>query len=357
MACISTIRLAKVVTPTPETKERGGRGASSARFPRHQNQRLVLVVSSEDDDHARAVLSRLSEKGTRAELLDLSRYPQRASLTLSYGRDGAHRFGLRRSDSGEEIPLSACGAVWWRRPQPVELHPEITRTTHRAFAHSEIHEALAGLWLAMDATWINHLTRDEEASHKPYQLRVAQEVGLQIPATCITSDPQEASAFIDQWGLERTIYKAFTATAHDWRETRLLKPDELNQLDNVRFAPVIFQEYIPLQLDLRITIVGDSIFAAAVDSSGLTYRIDYRMELGNAQVSPFQLPAPVVERLYALMDRLGLVYGAIDMRLTPEDQFVFLEINPTGQWLFIEERTGQPITEAFAQLLASCSAT
>jgi glutathione synthase/RimK-type ligase-like ATP-grasp enzyme len=131
----------------------------------------------------------------------------------------------------------------------------------------------------------------------------------------------------------------------------LLRPEERVHLDAVRFAPVIFQEHIRADIDLRITMIGDAIFVAAIISGETDYHVDFRMTMHAAPIQPHVLPDEVVVKLRALMAALGLVYGAIDMRLTPEGEYVFLEVNPAGQWLFIEERTGQPITAALADHL------
>jgi len=159
--------------------------------------------------------------------------------------------------------------------------------------------------------------------------------------------------FITEQGYERTIYKAFSATEQEWRETRLLQSEELALVDNVQYAPAIFQEYIEAQYDLRITIVGDNIFSAAIYSQETAYRVDSRMDLANARIEPVCLPPNVEAQLHTLMAQLGLVYGAIDMRLTPDGRYVFLEINPAGQWLFIEQQSKQPITACLASVLSS----
>jgi glutathione synthase/RimK-type ligase-like ATP-grasp enzyme len=315
---------------------------------------MILIISAPKDDHAAVVMERLRARGVEAALMDLSRYPRDSHLTMRYGGAGGHDFFFREADSGgARIPLSSCDVAWWRRPQPVELHAEVTDASHRFFARSEIHEALSGLWHSLDAFWMNDPALDEKASHKPYQLKVAQAAGLEIPLTCITSDPCEARSFVEECGPERAIYKMFTATEEAWRETRLVKPEEVELLDHVRYAPVIFQEYIPAELDLRVTVVGDNIFPACVHTPKLSYKVDYRMELGTARVEAFELPRDVARRLKEFMKRLGLVYGAVDFRLTPDGRFVFLEVNTAGQWLFIEERTAQPITEAVVETLAS----
>ena len=312
---------------------------------------MILVISSERDSHAMTVLAGLSRVGARATLLDLSNFPERMQLSINY-RDGNAPDHRIRDGGNPELALADCGVVWWRRPQPFQIHPEITNAAYRNFALSESQEAFAGLWLALDAFWINQPIRDQTAAHKVYQLRIAQDAGLETPTTLVTNSPEDARAFVETQGADRTIYKAFSATAQHWRETRLLKSDEFKLLDNVKFAPLIFQEYVPAQVDLRVTMIGENVFAAAISSQETSYAVDFRMDMDAGSVEAFDLPREVVERLRAVMDRLGLVYGAIDMRLTPEGRYVFLEINPAGQWLFVEHRTGQPMTEAFVRLLA-----
>ena len=123
-------------------------------------------------------------------------------------------------------------------------------------------------------------------------------------------------------------------------------------LEQVRHAPVIFQEYVEALVDLRVTVVGREIFPAAIHSQETAYPIDFRIDISRARIESTTLPEQVSNRLLALMDRLGLSYGAIDMRLTPDGRHVFLEINPAGQWLFIERATNQPMAAALARLLS-----
>jgi glutathione synthase/RimK-type ligase-like ATP-grasp enzyme len=104
--------------------------------------------------------------------------------------------------------------------------------------------------------------------------------------------------------------------------------------------------------DVRVTVVGDRLFPTAIRATPGGYDVDYRMDLAGATFTPTDLPQETERRLRALMARLGLVYGAIDLRRTPDGD-VFLEVNPAGEWRFIEERTGQPITDAMADLLTS----
>lgn len=76
------------------------------------------------------------------------------------------------------------------------------------------------------------------------------------------------------------------------------------------------------------------------------------MSMGTCKIEPCELPDQVVSGIHRLMSRLGLVYGALDFRVRPDGEHVFLEINPAGQWLFIEDQTRQPISQAVAKQLA-----
>ena len=309
----------------------------------------VLVISHPGDPHAVRVVETLQRNGQEVLLFDLSDLPTRAGLTIDYADPRRPTIEFRPAD-GAPIDLGRTTAVWWRRPQVADVSG-VDAIDARLFTANEWNEAINGLWLLLEVPWCNPPARDDMASRKANQLRVAAEVGLPIPATRITSDPDRARAFIAEHGVGRTIFKTFSATHEVWRETRLVRDEELDVLDSVRMAPVIFQAYVEAEADLRVTFVGDRVFAAAIDARATDYPVDFRMSLGQATTTATTLPADVETRLRALMSRLGLVYGAIDLRRTPSGEHVFLEINTAGEFLFIEERTGLPITQAMADWL------
>ncbi len=307
---------------------------------------MILVVSHAADDHAVGVLAAIERRGHAAVLVDTGQFPAGASLVERFGA-GAPAYEL--AFDGQRIDLGDCRAAWWRRPQPFRLHDGIAPDV-MSFTYTECHEAVAGLWAALDVTWVNRPELDEVAHHKPYQLAVAHEIGLQIPRTLITNDPGEAQRFVDELGLGRVVYKTFLASEEHWRETRLVREEELAVFDRVRLAPVIFQELVP-GADIRVTVVGERLFATEITATPGGYDLDYRMDLAGASFRPTELPREIGAGILALMQRLGLLYGAIDLRRTADGEYVFLEINPAGEWRFAEERSGQPITEAVADFL------
>jgi len=308
----------------------------------------VLIISSLDDPHTRFVMEALTSKGIAVELLDLSEFPTQITLSMTF-EECAHRFVLNRNGTGR-LDLSTINAVWWRRPQPFGLPVTLTDPVHRRFALSEAATAFEGLYQALDAFWVNDPVRDRAAHHKPWQLALAQQIGLPIPITLMTNDPEVARDF---WQRHEgnVIYKQFRALPDAWRETRRLRTEETTLAENIKTTPVIFQLYVEAVADIRVTVIGDELFAASTDTRKGEYPVDFRMNLD----LPFEahtLPSSVQDILLLLMRRLGLEYGAIDLRLTPDGQYIFLEINPAGQFLWIELATGQKISESLAAHLA-----
>jgi hypothetical protein len=122
-------------------------------------------------------------------------------------------------------------------------------------------------------------------------------------------------------------------------------------LDTLCNCPAIFQERIEAQLDIRVTAIGRDLYAAEIESQAGESPLDWRFD-HTVPFRPHMLDSETSSQLYALMRRLGLVYGAIDLRLTPQGEYVFLEINPSGQYLFIELLTKMPLSDRMAEFLA-----
>jgi glutathione synthase/RimK-type ligase-like ATP-grasp enzyme len=309
---------------------------------------VILLVTHARDRHLPPVLRALERRRLRARLLDTGRFPLRGTLDLVLGGRGPSR--LRVAGGPASFRAEEVAAVWWRRPRPFEPDPRMP-LRHREFAFRETSEAFAGLFRCLGARWVNDPAREAEAGHKPWQLELARACGLTVPATCITNDPSRARAFLRRVGRAGAVYKSLDAAPGTWRETRPVGPEERRLLGLVRQAPVIFQERVP-GVDLRVTCFGERLFAAEIDPGEAGYRDDFRIAWPRARVRPARLPREVAAGLRRLLRRLGLLYAAADLRRTPEGEVHFLEVNPSGQFRFVEERTGQPMTEALCDLLA-----
>ena len=306
---------------------------------------MILIISFEDNDHVHRVTHHL---GHDYEVVDLAWFPTQMRVHAYAGRDGDRLF--LDLPNGRRLDLDEVGAVWHRRIRPFTIDPLLADETARSFAWSESHEAINGLWPAMDCFWMNPPHADERAAKKAYQHRLAVRAGLRIPDTLVTNGPEEARAFVETHAATGVVRKAFRNIAQAPRTTIKVGAEELLQIESVRFAPVIFQEYIPVELDLRVTLVDGEVFTTAFRSDP-EYAVDYRTGIGSAEVMPYELPPDVSSKLLTVMDQLELKFGAADFRLTPDGEFVFFEINPAGEYLFCSDRTGQAIPQAIAAAL------
>jgi hypothetical protein len=307
---------------------------------------MILIVSFPNNEHVDEVRTHLTLPSV---VVDMASFPVSLGLSAALSREKeCPQFTL--PGTNDKLCLCKVGAVWYRRIRPYAFHSDLSDQTARLFAWSEANEALMGVWYALDCFWMNSPLADEVAQRKIKQLTVARRVGLSIPDTLVTNEPEAAKEFIAQHGVGRVVRKAFRNIAEAPRETHLLRAEDITLIDSVRYTPVIFQRFVPADLDLRVTIVEDDIFAAAIASEA-QYQTDYRPGLTTAKVVPYDLPTQVADKLLQLMQIFGLKYGAIDMRVTPDGDHVFLEVNPAGEYLFISRRTAQPISAAIAAAL------
>ena len=329
----------------PRGMARSRRSLPAARLADGVATRMILIVSHPNNGHVDAVRRHLHAESV---VVDTASFPKALGLAaaLSNGRECLEL----KLPSSEALCLCKVGAVWYRRISPYGFHEDLTDSTAQLFAWSETNEALLGVWYSMGCFWMNPPTADEVAQRKIRQLQVARRVGLSIPDTLVTNEPETAEDFVSRHGVGSVVRKAFRNIAQAPRETLLMRAEDVELLDSVRYAPVIFQRYVPADLDLRVTVVEDDIFAASFRSEA-QYAADYRPGIASAKTEPYELPPQVAEKLLQLMRAFDLQYGAIDLRVTPDGDHVFLEVNPAGEYLFVSERTGQPIPAAIAASL------
>ena len=326
---------------------------------------MILIIADAVDGHARLVKRRLAEKGARATIFDLGEVPERAGLSAWVTPGEPARSRVRR-EAGS-LDLGEVKAIWFRRMNELAPAPNMA-PEDQEFARNEAQSMLLSLGVLLaDRFWVNPVSAAlaTDGGHgKIGHLEVARSLGLDVPRTLATNDPEEARAFLATCD-QGAIYKPFRSPVrHTTDEQGEKKPqaiftnklDEraLAQLDGVRHAPCIFQELVPKKLELRVTAIGKKLFACEIHSQGRDESaVDFRRDQGMTLTphATHELPRAVGEKLLALDERLGLVYGAFDLILTPEGRYVFLEVNQQGQFLWIEEEAGLPLLENFTEML------
>jgi glutathione synthase/RimK-type ligase-like ATP-grasp enzyme len=297
----------------------------------------------------------LQRRGSEWRIFDPATFPASATITVEGGSCGVRAH--LTSEAGD-VDLARVRGVWLRRPGTLEL-PATLLPQEREWIRDECRHFLRGLWANVDAFWVSDPDRISRASVKLHQLRLAAQLGFRIPRWVVTNDVAAATAFLDSSpsGVAvKVLYMPILVTAGRFATlyTHLVTPEDRQHLESVRLGPTFLQEFVRKAMDVRITVIGDRLFAVGIESADDEKgRIDFRQAgVYDFVHRPLELPEPVGAACRSLVRRLGLQFAALDLLLTPEGDYVFLEINPNGQWLWIEEMTGLPLTQALCDLLA-----
>lgn len=266
---------------------------------------------------------------------------------------------------GKTISAADIKAIWYRRPSIPKVSADISYF-YKDFVENEAQKFLRFLWTTVnnkEIFWMNNPSAMRELErNKLRQIQNAFSVGLQTPESFITNSLDTAKEFFDRWrgeivlktfgGVPMIDSNNYLLAAYTSRVSR----EHLESFgSDIKYAPVFLQNYIPKDFELRITIVGNKIFSCAIYSqNSLRTKDDWRRyDFKNVKHKQYQLPVDIEEKLLKLMNLLGLNFGAIDMIVTPIGEYVFLEINPSGQWGWIERLTDMPISKAIAETLAN----
>lgn len=319
---------------------------------------MILVVTRQGDTHGHHIIDLLRQRGTDVEPLDYSSFPLGLGISIWEGET------ILELPSGASVRGSDVESILYRREAtpvpPASIHdPKI-----RDYIIRESENLLESLPYALPDIWVSNPENVKIAARKPFHLAVAKRLGFNIPRTLFTNSPCQASSFSSSVNKPLAVKTLWTPgiTIDDGEKevpvalyTRKLTPDEIHQhIGRVRNCPLIFQEYVEKKFELRITVVGHQVFACAIWSQASEHTVEdwRRYDLEHTPHEPYQLPPVLEESCRNLVRTLGLQFGCIDMIVTPEDDYVFLEINPNGQWLWIEQLTNLPISEAIVKLLS-----
>lgn len=305
---------------------------------------VVLVLTHWFDPTADLVIDVLNDRGVPVVRCDPGAFPTEVRLSATLG--GGHWTGGLHV-RGRSIALEDIGCAYYRRP-----------TTFRFLAGMSgpeldwaMREARAGFGGVISALprWLNHPRDIAYAEHKPVQLAAAAACGLAVPSTLITNNARSAATFMG--ANPEVIYKPLSSTMiAEEAVTKVIYTEVLSlpaDLTGVHLTAHLFQEKIEGGGEVRLAVVDDQCFAALIHPDG----VDWRRDQTDLTFTPVATPPDVQEAMSRLMKVLNLRYGAADFIVTPDGDWVFLEVNPNGQFAFVDDHTTQEITAAIADAL------
>nr|BAP34760.1 hypothetical protein [Streptomyces sp. ML694-90F3] len=309
-------------------------------------RRPVIVLTEADDPTADYVIRELNERRVPVVRLD----PGADAPTFSALALPTASWSGPLTVAGRALDLGSVRAVYHRRPSPYRA-PGHLDAQARAFVTAHARHGLGGVLGSLDCLYVNHPHRNADAEYKPRQNTEAARVGLHVPPTLITNDPHAARAFAKKYG--PVVYKPLRSTTYtedgDHRTiwVRQVDPDEIG--DGVTACPHLFQQAVNKTADVRIAVVGDRLFASRITVDG--DHLDWRWDYDRIAFEPIDVPADIRDGIGRFMSALGLVYGAFDFGVDRDDRWWMYEINPNGQWAFVDPPTRAAIAAALADVL------
>lgn len=317
---------------------------------------MILLITNERDITCDLVVLRLRERSLPYLRLNTDRFLTAGGITWRLGGD-APRATLRWQL--ETVGFTDVTAVWYRRPVAPAAPPALRASlAAQHFAVQEGEATLQNLWSLVGRLWISHPAAIRQAEPKLQQLLRASELGMEVPPTLLTNDPGEADTFCSTFRevvakpLGKGVAGDPVAGTPSVIFAHRLGTRDIARLDAVAHTPTLFQQRIPNQCDVRVTVVGRQVFAAEIHSPAQLNEVDWRrVPVADRRYAPHTLPAALTEQVLLLVRSFGLQFGALDFILTPDGRYVFLEINPNGQWAWLEQIIGTPISDALLALL------
>lgn len=317
---------------------------------------MILIITNQQDITSDMVILRLRERGDNYLRINTEDFPTCFGLSWSLVDDS---WQAEVSSQQRLVDLNTISAVWYRRPLKSKPTNSIESLAARMFAQQESDALLQNIWLTLDCLWISSPTAIRKAEHKLYQLRLASSIGFEVPMSLVTTDPTRAREFCRQVQdvIAKPIDRGYVGdpSGNDVLiYTSRLRVEDLGRLDAVRFSPTFFQACVPRRCDLRVTVVGQRVFATEIYlPKDAKDEVDWRrQEIDQLRHVAHILPALLERRILSFVQQLGLQFAALDFIVTPDDRYVFLEVNPNGQWAWIEQLIDTPISSALVDLLS-----
>lgn len=322
---------------------------------------MILLLSVQKDIHLDPVVERLRDRGHAFVRLNTDDLATTWKICCSDRSDGAeHTFTNLRN--GKSFSWADLTAVWYRRPNlPVDL-PNRLHDDFKDFAAFEIFSLIRYLLTTIDNNNITLVSSPRSiscANSRFFQTQAARAAGFSIPDTVVANCPQEIRKFAqehasDWFAIKRISSHSKLEGTQAFFTARISRADLLRKAEQVSLCPTLVQEYVDKLCEYRVTVIGDRVFVCRLYSQETpTASIDWR------QANPDLVRHEIVTDPYLeakalrVVRHLGLRFGAIDLIERRNGDVVFLEINPNGQWLWLEEITGAKMSDSMADLLSA----
>jgi len=305
---------------------------------------MILVITHKRDFTADYVINKFNKLGIAYKRLN-------CEDILKY----EYLFEFQQDFKYSLLNVQDYKSVWFRRTMFPDLN-DLNRS-EKIYILNELDSLFSNLYELINSKWLSAPKFVYRAENKLLQLKTASELGWKIPPTIVTNSLSLIREFYYQHSEDIVVKPlANSAIDNEFKNelifTSKVTNKEIEQLDDFDMTPCIFQKNIKKEYEIRVTVVGNKLFSASIDSQiDDETKVDWRRKM--LQFKPIELPIQIQNLCFELVRNLGLNFGAIDLIKTPNDDYIFLEINPNGQWVWIENQTGLKISDSVIEFLNS----
>jgi glutathione synthase/RimK-type ligase-like ATP-grasp enzyme len=296
---------------------------------------MILIITHKEDYTSDFIINKLNQRKIKYKRLnceDLIKSNFNFDNDLNFSIDGVKSFK----------------SVWFRRTKLPDI--KVSNPHEKIYLLNEYETLLKNLFSTIDAKWLSNPFNIYKAENKLYQLKIAKNIGFKIPKTLVTNNKQILKEFYYS-NSKKIIIKPLSQSKlncngeTEFIFTNDLKKEHIETLDKYELTPCIYQEKIEKNIELRITVVGEKVFSSGVNSQLFeNTRTDWRKGKQNFFIE--EIPKNLEEKCKLIVKKLGLKFGAIDIIKDTNGNYIFLEINPNGQWAWIENETGLKISDS-----------
>jgi hypothetical protein len=307
---------------------------------------MIIIVTVQNDLHAIAVQGRIRQLNyPQCHIVECDRIAQGNNIYYTVGAfDGADRI---RTSEGNAIQISKASLIWLRRARANQvLNSPLSKEDGYEIVNNDCRGALSGyLAIKFKGKWISDPEATVRASDKIYQQEIARACGFRVPKTIVAQSLADVQEFIERCS-GKVVIKTIVGANEPFLETIQLRDPQQFSEAAYNAAPALYQELIEGTQHLRLLCLRHKSLCGLIQ----TDKLDWRSDL-NVNISPWPVPEDVHRRVRSVIESLGLEMGIVDIKITPEGELVWLEVNPQGQFLFLEPLIAIPFIDDFARYL------
>lgn len=306
---------------------------------------MILIITHKEDFTVDYIIEKLNKKSIKyfrlnCEDLNKNHY--------HFDRENDFIFSING--------ISEFSSVWFRRTKLPDI--EVTDQGQKMFLLADYESLFDNLFnLIKSKKWLSHPTNILRAENKLYQLQKAKKIGFNLPDTIVTNNHTELIDFILNNGnnvIIKPIRQGRIQLAGGIKTifTNKVTKEVLKNITQYDLTPCIVQNNVAKDYELRVTVVGNKVFSAKINSQKKkNTQIDWRKE--KSPFTEYTLPIDIQNKCIILLKELNIFFGAIDLIKDKSGKYIFLEINPNGQWAWLDMEVGLNISEEIINYLTT----